>query len=166
MCAHLFADNEVGLLMLLPAPLHPEDEHTLVLIKPDGYQRGLTGEILRRIEAKGYVIAALKVHVATEELLQEHYFEHRDKHFFPELVEYMTSGSLVSVVVEGTRVIEGLRSMVGATNPMLAAPGTIRGDFGRSWPDGHMRNIVHSSDSPTSADREIAIWFPELIEMI
>lgn len=150
--------------MLLPAPLNADTEHTLVLIKPDGYERRLTGEVLRRIEAKGYVIAALKVTIATPELLAEHYIEHRERHFFPSLIEVMTAGPLVAVVVEGERVIEGIRTMCGATNPTLAAPGTIRGDFGRDWGSGTVKNIVHSSDSSTSADREIAIWFPELVD--
>lgn len=150
--------------MLLPAPLHPDQEHTLVLIKPDGYARGLTGEVLRRIEAKGYVVAALKVINATEELLAEHYVEHVGKHFYSSLVTAMTAGPLVSVVVEGERAIEGIRAIVGATNPTLAAAGTIRGDLGRAWKDGIVRNIVHASDSATSADREIAIWFPELVD--
>lgn len=152
--------------MLLPSPLHNDQEHTLVLVKPDGYARGLTGEVLRRIEAKGYTLAALKVITATAERLSQHYIEHVNKHFYPELVADMMSGPMVCVVVEGNRVIEGIRAMAGATNPTLAAPGTIRGDFGRDWGDGSVRNIVHSSDSTTSADREIAIWFPELVSDI
>lgn len=150
--------------MLLPAPLNPDQEHTLVLIKPDGYARGLTGEVLRRFEAKGYTVAALKVVNATEELLAQHYVEHVEQHFYPNLVKAMTAGPLVSVVIEGERAIEAIRALVGATNPTLAAAGTIRGDFGRAWKDGIVRNIVHASDSPTGADREIAIWFPELID--
>lgn len=146
-----------------PELLDPNKEHSLILVKPDGYARGLTGEVLRRIEAKGYVLKGLKIKIADEALLGEHYVEHREKHFFPDLVQYMSSGPLVAIVVEGDRVIEGMRSLAGATNPTLAAPGTIRGDFGRDWGSGNVENIVHGSDSPESAAREIALWFPELI---
>ncbi|MFT0761753.1 nucleoside-diphosphate kinase [Scrofimicrobium sp. R131] len=148
----------------MPTPdlLDPEKEHTLILIKPDGFRRGLTGEVLRRIEAKGYVLKGLKIKRADEELLREHYFEHLERPFFADLVEYMSSGPVVAVVAEGDRVIEGMRNLMGATNPTLAAPGTIRGDLGRDWGTGNIENIVHGSDSPTSAEREIALWFPEL----
>ena len=134
----------------------------LILIKPDAVQRRLTGEILRRIEAKGYDIIALDRLIATPDLLAEHYAEHVDKPFYPSIVEYMTSGPLVSVVVEGPRVVEGLRSLIGAAEPTTAAPGTIRGDLGRDWGGSAMMNLVHGSDSPQSAEREIAIWFPHL----
>ncbi len=149
----------------MPTPdlLDPNKEHTLVLIKPDGFRRGLTGEVLRRIEAKGYVLKGLKIKKASLELLEAHYAEHKDRHFFPGLVEFMSSGPLVAVVVEGDRVIEGVRMLMGATNPTLAAPGTIRGDLGRDWGTSHVENVVHGSDSPTSAAREIALWFPELV---
>ncbi|WP_026460123.1 nucleoside-diphosphate kinase [Schaalia suimastitidis] len=149
----------------MPTPdlLDPHKEHTLVLVKPDGYQRGLTGEVLKRIEAKGYVLKGLKIKKATVELLTEHYTEHKEKHFFKDLLDYMTSGPIVAAVVEGDRVIEGVRSLMGATNPTLAAPGTIRGDLGRDWGGSAVYNIVHGSDSSTSADREIALWFPELV---
>lgn len=149
----------------MPTPdlLDDDKEHTLVLIKPDGYRRGLTGEVLRRIEAKGYIIKGLKVKVASRELLTEHYVEHKDRHFFEALVGFMSSGPLVAVVVEGDRVIEGMRNLMGATSPTLAAPGTIRGDLGREWGTGVVENIVHGSDSDTSAHREIALWFPELV---
>ena len=149
----------------MPTPdlLDPEKEHTLVLVKPDAYRRGLTGEILRRIEAKGYVLKGLKVKKASSELLAEHYVEHMVASFFASLIVYMSSGPLVAVVVEGDRVIEGFRTMMGATNPTLAAPGTIRGDLGRDWNTSAVQNVVHGSDSPTSADREIALWFPELV---
>jgi nucleoside diphosphate kinase (EC 2.7.4.6) len=149
--------------MPTPELLDPELEHTLVIIKPDGYARGLTGEVLRRIEAKGYTLKGLKVKMASRELLEQHYVEHKDRHFFPDLVDFMSSGPLVAVVVEGIRVIEGVRNLMGATNPTLAAPGTIRGDLGRDWGTAVVQNIVHGSDSPTSADREIALWFPELV---
>lgn len=148
----------------MPTPdlLDPRTEHTLLLIKPDGFRRGLTGEILRRIELKGYVLKGLKIKKADEKLLEEHYEEHVDRHYFPSLRDYMMSGPLVAVVVEGDRVIEGLRIMAGKTNPTLAEPGTIRGDMGRDWGGDAVENIVHTSDSPTSAVREIALWFPEL----
>ncbi len=148
----------------MPTPdlLDANKEHTLVLIKPDGFRRGLTGEVLRRIEAKGYVLKGLKIKQATVSLLEEHYFEHKERPFYTDLVQYMSAGPVVAVVVEGDRVIEGLRNLMGATNPTLAAPGTIRGDLGRDWGTGTIENIVHGSDSPTSAEREIALWFPEL----
>lgn len=149
----------------MPTPdlLDANKEHSLVLIKPDGFARGLTGEVLKRIEAKGYVLKGLKIKKANEELLRQHYVEHAEKHFFKDLVDYMSSGPLVAVVVEGDRCIEGVRNLMGNTNPTLAAPGTIRGDLGRDWGTGNVENIVHGSDSPTSADREIALWFPELV---
>ena len=134
-------------------------EKTLLLIKPDGVRRGLTGEVLARFERKGYSITSLAMVSATEELLSEHYIEHREKPFFPDLVTYMTSGPIVAAVIEGARVIEGVRSVCGATEPTLAAPGTIRGDLGRDWGTGQIENIVHSSDSPESAEREISLWF-------
>ncbi len=137
-------------------------EHSLILVKPDGYERGLTGEVLRRIEAKGYKLVGLKVLVADAELLGQHYSEHREKPFYGSLVEYMSSGPVVAIAVEGDRVIEGMRSLMGATNPTTAAPGTIRGDLGRDWGTGNMENIVHGSDSPESAKRELGLWFPEL----
>lgn len=148
----------------MPTPdlLDSNKEHTLVIVKPDGYERGLTGEVLRRIEAKGYVLKGLKIKQADEDLLGEHYIEHRERPFYPDLVEYMSSGPLVAVVVEGDRVVEGVRTLMGATNPTMAAPGTIRGDLGRDWGTGNMENVVHGSDSVTSATREISLWFPEL----
>lgn len=149
----------------MPTPdlLDPEKEHTLALIKPDGFKRGLTGEVLRRIERKGYVLKGLKIKKASTELLERHYVEHREKHFFKDLVAYMQSGPLVAVVVEGDRVIEGFRHMMGATNPTVAQPGTIRGDLARDWGTGQIENVVHGSDSTESADREISLWFPELV---
>lgn len=137
-------------------------EHTLILVKPDGYRRGLTGEILRRIEAKGYVIRGLKLEVASRELLGQHYAEHAEKPFFDGLVDFMSSGPLVAMIVEGERVVEGMRSLMGATDPTLAAPGTIRGDLGRAWKTDAVENLIHGSDSPESAAREIALWFPEI----
>ena len=139
-------------------------ERTLVLVKPDGYRRGLTGEVLRRIESKGYKLVGLKVQQASEELLQEHYHEHRHRHFYPALIEFMSSGPLVAAVVEGTRVVDGVRRLIGSTDPTDAEPGTIRGDLGRAWGRATAENIVHGSDSPHSAQREIVLWFPELAE--
>lgn len=134
-------------------------DKTMLLIKPDGVLRGLTGEVLARIERKGYTIADIAKVNATEALLAEHYIEHREKPFFPDLVEYMMSGPIIAAVIEGTRVIEGVRALSGATEPTAAAPGTIRGDLGRDWGTGQIENIVHSSDSPESAEREISLWF-------
>lgn len=134
----------------------------LILIKPDAVARHLTGEILRRIDAKGYDLIALRREVATPEILAQHYAEHIDKPFYPSIVEYMTSGPLVAVVVGGHRVVEGLRTMMGPTDPTTAPPGTIRGDLGRDWGRPAIENLIHGSDSDASAEREIAIWFPEL----
>ena len=137
-------------------------ERTLVLVKPDGVRRGLIGEILRRIEAKGYTLVRLELRGATPELLAKHYAEHEGKPFYAPLVEFMLSGPVAAVVVEGERVIEGFRSLAGATDPTVAAPGTIRGDLGRDWGVDVQQNLVHGSDSPESAAREIGIWFPGL----
>ena len=137
-------------------------ERTLVLVKPDGVQRGLTGSILSRIEAKGYRLAELKQVEASRELLEKHYEEHVGKPFYEPLVEFMLSGPVAAMVVEGHRAVEGFRSLAGVTDPTAAAPGSIRGDLGRDWGLKVMQNIVHGSDSPESAAREIAIWFPNL----
>jgi nucleoside-diphosphate kinase len=137
-------------------------ERSLVLVKPDGVARGLTGEVLRRIEAKGYRLVALHVLRPRTDVLHRHYAEHEGKPFFAPLVEFMASGAVVAVVVEGHRCIEGFRALAGATDPTAALPGTIRGDLGRDWGLPVQQNIVHGSDSPQSADREIAIWFPDL----
>ncbi|MDO4918433.1 nucleoside-diphosphate kinase [Kocuria sp.] len=134
-------------------------QRTLVLVKPDGVQRGLTGQILARIEAKGYTLSQLKLVTPTREVLEQHYAEHQGKPFFEPLVEFMLSGPVVAAVVEGDRVIEGFRSLAGATEPTTAAPGTIRGDLGRDWGEKVQKNLVHGSDSPESAEREIGIWF-------
>jgi nucleoside-diphosphate kinase len=139
----------------------PAPERTLVLVKPDGVARGLTGEVIRRIEAKGYRVAALQLRAATPQLLAQHYAEHQDKPFYQPLVEFMLSGPVVALVVAGHRVIEGFRALAGATDPTQAAPGTIRGDLGRDWGLPVQQNLVHGSDSPESATREIALWFPE-----
>ena len=131
-------------------------------MKPDGVARNLTGEVLRRIEAKGYRIAALELRHATPELLAQHYAEHVGKPFYEPLVAFMLSGPVVAAVAEGDRVIEGFRSLAGATDPTAAAPGTIRGDLGRDWGESVQKNIVHGSDSVESAEREIGLWFPSL----
>lgn len=144
----------------LAAVTRPALERTLVLVKPDGVIRGLVGEVIRRIEAKGYRIAALDMRTATPELLAEHYAEHVGKPFYQPLVEFMLSGRVVALVVEGERVVEGFRALAGATDPTVATPGTIRGDLARDWGLAVVQNVVHGSDSAESAAREIALWFP------
>ena len=134
-------------------------EKTLVLVKPDGVARGLVGEVIARIEAKGYSISALRMLQADRALLEKHYAEHKGKPFFEPLVEFMMSGPIVALVAEGNRVIEGFRSLAGVTDPTVAAPGTIRGDLARDQGTKVVQNIVHGSDSPESAAREIAIFF-------
>ena len=134
-------------------------EKTLVLVKPDGVARGLVGEVSARIEAKGYTISALRLLQADRALLEKHYAEHQGKPFFEPLVEFMMSGPIVAIVAEGNRVIEGFRSLAGVTDPTVAAPGTIRGDLARDQGTKVVQNIVHGSDSPESAAREIAIFF-------
>ena len=135
-------------------------EKTLVLVKPDGVARGLVGEVIARIEAKGYHIAAMRMLQADRVLLEKHYAEHQGKPFFEPLVEFMMSGPIVAIVAEGNRVIEGFRSLAGVTDPTVAAPGTIRGDLARDQGPKVVQNIVHGSDSPESAAREIEIFFP------
>jgi nucleoside-diphosphate kinase len=137
-------------------------ERSLVLVKPDGHQRRLSGEVLRRIEAKGYGLVALAVLTPTRQQLAEHYAEHAGKPFYEPLVDFMSSGAVTAAVIEGQDCIKGFRSLAGATNPTEAAPGTIRGDLGRDWGTAVQQNIVHGSDSADSAAREIAIWFPHL----
>lgn len=137
-------------------------QRTLVLLKPDAVRRGLVGEIIGRIEAKGYGLVALDLRSATPELLAEHYAEHEGKPFYQPLVDFMLSGPVVAIVLEGQRCIEGFRSLAGATDPTVAAPGTIRGDLGRDWGLAVQQNLVHGSDSEESAAREIGIWFPNL----
>jgi nucleoside-diphosphate kinase len=134
-------------------------EETLVLVKPDGVARNLTGEILSRIEAKGYQLVDIKLLEASRDLLEKHYAEHAGKPFFEPLVEFMESGPIVAVRVAGQRVIEGFRILAGTTDPTTAAPGTIRGDLGRDWGLKVQQNLVHGSDSPESASRELALWF-------
>ena len=130
-------------------------EQTLILCKADAVARGLTGEILARFERRGYTIAAMKMLVVDEARAKSHYAEHDGKPFFKGLVEYITSAPIVALVIEGSDAIEGCRASIGATNPIKAGPGTIRGDYAQTIG----RNLVHGSDSPDSAKREIAIWF-------
>ncbi|GAC1519983.1 MAG: nucleoside-diphosphate kinase [Vulcanimicrobiaceae bacterium] len=130
-------------------------EKTLILCKADAVVRGLTGEVLARFERRGYTIAAMKLLVCDAERAKRHYAEHDGKPFFAGLVEYITSAPIVAMVIEGSSAIEGCRATIGATNPIKAGPGTIRGDYGQTIG----RNLVHGSDSPESAAREIAIWF-------
>jgi nucleoside-diphosphate kinase len=132
---------------------------TLVLIKPDGVRRSLVGEIIRRCEAKGYKVADLKLVEPNREILAKHYAEHEGKPFYEPLMEFMLSGPIVAIRLEGERVIEGFRSLAGATDPTLAAPGTIRGDLSRDWGTKVIQNLVHGSDSEESAARELAVWF-------
>lgn len=136
-------------------------ERTLILVKPDGVARGAIGTVLHRVEAKGYRIVALDLRQATPQLLAAHYAEHVGKGFYESLVQFMLSGPVVAAVAEGEQVIAGFRSLAGATEPTAAAPGTIRGDLGRDWGLPVVQNLVHGSDSPESAAREIALWFPE-----
>ncbi|HJF13844.1 MAG TPA: nucleoside-diphosphate kinase [Enteractinococcus helveticum] len=136
-----------------------QPERTLVLVKPDGVERGLTGEILSRIERKGYQITELLMLNATPQLLAEHYEEHQGKEFFEPLVNFMASGPIVAAIFEGDRVIEGVRQLAGISNPTLAEAGTIRGDLGRDWGEGVQKNLIHASDSTLSAEREIELWF-------
>lgn len=134
-------------------------ERTLVLIKPDGVRRALVGEVIARIESKGYSIAGVRMLNADRSLLERHYAEHQGKPFYEPLLEFMSSGPIVAIIAEGNRVIEGFRSLAGATDPTLAAPGTIRGDLARDQGTKVVQNIVHGSDSVESAEREIKIFF-------
>jgi nucleoside-diphosphate kinase len=133
-------------------------ERTLVLVKPDGVRRGLVGEVLSRIERKGLKIVALDLRTLSRETAESHYGEHASKPFFGELVDFITGGPLAALVVEGPRAIEAFRALAGVTDPVAAAPGTIRGDFALEIGE----NIVHGSDSTDSAAREIKLFFPEL----
>jgi nucleoside-diphosphate kinase len=134
-------------------------QRTLILVKPDAFARNLTGEVLARFERKGLSLVALKQLITPDDLAQEHYAEHAEKPFFGELVEFITGGPLVAAVLEGPRAVAAARQVIGATDPVeAAAPGSIRGDYGLEV----QSNLVHGSDSPESAEREIALWFPEL----
>jgi nucleoside-diphosphate kinase len=133
-------------------------ERTLLVIKPDGVERRLVGEIISRIERKGLTVAALEMRIVGEELARRHYAEHDGKPFFGSLLEFITSGPLVAAIVEGPRAVAAVRQLAGATDPVEnAAPGTIRGDFGLET----QFNLVHGSDSTESAEREIALWFAQ-----
>ncbi|MDN5581229.1 MAG: nucleoside-diphosphate kinase [Corynebacterium sp.] len=134
-------------------------ERTLILIKPDGVARGLVGEIIARIERKGLTLSALDLRVADRETAEKHYAEHADKPFFGELVDFVTSAPMIAGIVEGERAIDAWRQLAGGTDPVAkATPGSIRGDFATAVAE----NVVHGSDSPESAEREIGIWFPNL----
>ena len=130
-------------------------ERTFLMVKPDGVERGLTGEVISRIEKKGFRMVAIKMLRISEELAREHYAEHAGKPFFDEMLSFMTSGPVVAMVWEGRGVIQSVRRLMGATDPAQAAPGTIRGDMGTSI----SRNVVHGSDSPAAAEREIKLFF-------
>jgi nucleoside-diphosphate kinase len=135
-------------------------ERTLILVKPDAFERALTGEVIARFERKGLGLVGLKQMQVDRELAERHYHEHSGKPFFPELVEFITRGPLVAMVLEGESAIAAARQVIGATNPLEAMPGSIRGDFAVEI----TYNLVHGSDSPASAAREIEIFFPELVE--
>ena len=132
-------------------------ERTFLAIKPDGVQRGLVGEIIRRFEVKGFTLVGLKLIKVSRELAEQHYDVHREKKFFPGLVDFITSGPLVAMVWEGEGVVASARKIIGATNPLTSEPGTIRGDYGISIG----RNIIHGSDAVETANREISLWFKE-----
>jgi nucleoside-diphosphate kinase len=133
-----------------------DTQRTFVMVKPDGVRRGLTGEVIRRIEAKGYSLVAMRLFTIDRDLAERHYAEHEAKPFFGELVGFITSGPVVAIIVEGPDAVRGLRQIMGATNPLDAAPGSIRGDLATTITE----NIVHGSDSPESATREISLFFP------
>lgn len=132
-------------------------ERTFLAIKPDGVQRALVGEIIRRFEDKGFTLLGLKFMKVSRELAEQHYAVHREKPFFSGLVEFITSGPVVAMVWEGDGVVAAARKMIGATNPLTAEPGTIRGDFGINIG----RNIIHGSDAPETAQQEVSLWFKE-----
>lgn len=133
----------------------PEIQRTFIMVKPDGVRRRLIGEVVGRIEAKGYEIREMKLFTIDDSLAQKHYAEHTDKPFFGELVSFITSGPVVAMVVEGPDVVAGMRQLMGATNPLEATPGSIRGDLATIIGE----NIVHGSDSPESAEREVNLFF-------
>ena len=131
------------------------NQQTFVMVKPDGVKRRLAGEVIRRVEAKGYALREMRLFTIDETLAKKHYAEHSEKPFFSELVSFVTSGPVVAMVVEGLDAVRGVRALMGATNPLDAVPGTIRGDFATAI----TKNIVHGSDSPESAEREISLFF-------
>jgi nucleoside-diphosphate kinase len=130
-------------------------ERTFLAVKPDGVQRGLVGEIIRRYEAKGFTLVGLKMIMVSKDLAEQHYGEHKEKPFFPGLVQFITSGPVVAMVWEGKGVVASARKIIGATNPLNSEPGTIRGDYGVDVG----RNIIHGSDAVDTAEREINLWF-------
>ncbi len=136
-------------------------EHTLVLVKPSGVNRGLVGEVISRIERRGLIIRVARMLMVTRDMAERHYAEHKGKDFYDDLVAHITSAPVFAMVVEGPSAVRIVRMMMGATNPLEAVPGTVRGDFGLDM----RRNVVHSADSLTSAEREIAIFFPEGVEL-
>ena len=136
-----------------------DSQRIFILVKPDGVERGLVGEILGRIEAKGYKLEDLRFMRAKEEVLRVHYAHLADKPFFPEIVRYMTRGPVVAAIFSGANVIEGVRALAGATNPTQAVPGSIRGDLAREWGHGNIENLIHASDSEENAEKEISLWF-------
>lgn len=136
-----------------------DSQRIFILVKPDGVERGLVGEILGRIEAKGYKLEDLRFMRAKEEVLRVHYAHLADKPFFPEIVRYMTRGPVVAAIFSGANVIEGVRVLAGATNPTQAVPGSIRGDLAREWGHGNIENLIHASDSDENAEKEISLWF-------
>ena len=133
----------------------PDSQRTFIMVKPDGVRRRLVGEVVKRIESKGYEIREMKLFTIDESLAHKHYAEHTEKPFFGELVSFITSGPVVAMVVEGPEVVAGMRQLMGATNPLEATPGTIRGDLATMITE----NIVHGSDSPESAEREVNLFF-------
>jgi len=133
-------------------------QRTLVLVKPDGVRRGLTGEVVRRLEDKGLTLLAMELRTLDRATAEEHYGEHRERPFFGELVEFITGGPLVALVVEGPHAVAGTRRLMGVTDPVQSSPGSIRGDYALEIG----QNLVHGSDSPESAEREIKIFFPDL----
>ena len=133
-------------------------ERTLVLVKPDGVRRGLVGEVITRLERKGLTLVALELRTLARETAEEHYGEHRERPFFGELVDFITSGPLVAMAVEGPRAVEAVRTLMGVTDPVKSAPGSLRGDYALEIG----QNLVHGSDSPESGVREIGIFFPHL----
>ena len=133
----------------------PEIQRTFIMVKPDGVRRRLVGEVIGRIEAKGYEVKEMRLFTIDEELAREHYGEHVDKPFFGELVAFITSGPVVAMAVEGDDAVAGMRQVMGATNPLEAVPGSIRGDHASVITE----NIVHGSDSPESAERELKLFF-------
>jgi nucleoside-diphosphate kinase len=140
-------------------------ERTLLLIKPDAVERRLIGEVIRRAEAKGYDVIALEMARPGRGVLERHYAQHRGKVFFQPLIEFLLSGPMIACVLQGDRVIEGLRSLAGTSDPTTAAPGSIRGDLARDWDTPVYHTLIHGSNSPLAAHAEIELWFPNLPPM-